>query len=463
MVNQSTGVVLQNKTGKTGMLGFTIVWAGQMLSLLGTNMTGFALAIWIYGVTAESFRATAFSLVAFFSFAPLILVSPIAGAIVDRYDRKKIMMLADLAAGLPTVAVLLLFTTGNLQLWHLFVTGALSSSFQAFHFPAYSAAVTMMVHKENYGRASGMLATAQFASGIFAPVAGALVLAVAGLSAVLMIDITTFAVAVSMLLLVHIPRPSTTEAGRKGIGSIWKESLYGFRYIYERPSLLGLQLTFFCVNFIATFSNVVLSPMILSRVGDYQAGQIILGSVLSIGGIGGVVGSVVLSVWGGPRRRVRGILFGLVLESLLSTLLIGLGREFYVWAIASFLGLFLLPTINGCSQAIWQTKVAPDVQGRVFATRLLIAQISSPLAMLMAGPLADRVFEPGMKPGGGLSSIFGWLIGTGPGTGMALMFLITGIAGVLIGLGAYTVRAVRNAEDILPDHDRPSTSQNSTS
>lgn len=463
MENQSTIAIPSKKTGKTGMLGFTIVWAGQMLSLLGTNMTGFALAIWIYEVTAESFRATAFSLVAFFSFAPLILVSPIAGAIVDRYDRKKIMMLADLAAGLPTVAVLLLFTTGNLQLWHLFVTGALSSSFQAFHFPAYSAAVTMMVHKEDYGRASGMLATAQFASGIFAPVAGALVLAVAGLSAVLMIDITTFVVAVSMLLLVHIPRPSTTEAGRKGIGSIWKESLYGFRYIYERPSLLGLQLTFFCVNFIATFSNVVLSPMILSRVGDYQTGQIILGSVLSIGGIGGVAGSVVLSVWGGPRRRVRGILFGLVLESLLSTLLIGLGRELYVWAIASFFGLFLLPTINGCSQAIWQTKVAPDVQGRVFATRLLIAQISSPLAMLMAGPLADRVFEPSMKPGGGLSSIFGWLIGTGPGAGMALMFLITGIVGVLIGLGAYTVRAVRNAEDILPDHDRPSTSQNSAS
>ena len=441
------------KTGMTGMRGFTVLWTGQLLSLLGTNMVGFALAIWIYGVSEESFRATAFSLVAFFNFAPLILVSPIAGAIVDRYDRRKVMMLADLAAGLPTIVVLLLYVTGNLQIWHLFVTGAVSSSFQAFHFPAYSAAVTMMVHKEHYGRASGMLATAQFASGIFAPIVSALVLTLAGLPAVLMIDIMTFVIAVSMLLFIHVPRPPATEHGRKGIGSIWKESFYGFRYIYERPSLLGLQLTFFCVNFIATFSNVLLNPMILTRVGDYETGQIILGSVLSAGGIGGVVGSVVMSAWGGPKRKVNGILCGMILLSLSGTLLMGLGRELIVWAIASFLGLFLLPILNGSSQAIWQAKVAPDVQGRVFATRLLIAQISVPMAMLLSGPIADRVFEPSMMSEGNLAPVLGWLVGTGPGAGMAVMFVITGILGVVVGLGAYAVRAVRDAEEILPDYD----------
>ena len=458
MESQSASSVSSSK-GRTGMLGFTIVWAGQMLSLLGTNMTGFGLAIWVYEVTAESFRATAFSLVAFFGFAPLILISPLAGAIVDRYDRRKVMMFADLAAGLPTVAVLLLYATGSLQLWQIFVTGAISSSFQAFHFPAYSAAVTMMVRKENYGRASGMLATAQFVATIFSPIVGALVLTVAGLPAVLMIDITTFTVAVSMLLFVHIPRPALTEDGRKGIGSIWKESLYGFRYIYERRSLLGLQLTFFCINFIATFSNVLLNPMILSRVGNYETGQIILASVLSTGGVGGVIGSVAMSVWGGPKRKVKGVLFGMVLLSLTSTLLMGLGREFYLWALASFLGLFLLPILNGCSQAIWQAKVAPDVQGRVFATRLLVAQISAPIAMLMAGPLADRIFEPAMMPGGNLSPIFGSLIGTGPGTGIAIMFLITGIAGAFVGFGAYTIHAIRDVEDILPDHDVKASAQ----
>jgi hypothetical protein len=298
-----------------------------------------------------------------------------------------------------------------------------------------------------------MLATAQFTSIIFAPIVGALVLTVAGLPAVLMIDITTFIVAISMLLLVHIPHPISTESGRKGIGSIWKESLYGFRYIYERRSLLGLQLTFFCINFIATFGNVLLNPMILSRVGNQETGQIILGSVLSAGGVGGVIGSVAMSLWGGPKRKVKGVLFGMVLLSLTNTLLMGLGREFYVWALASFLGLFLLPILNGCSQAIWQTKVAPDVQGRVFATRLLIAQVSTPIAMLMAGPLADRIFEPAMMPGGNLSPLFGRLIGTGPGSGMALMFLITGIVGAFVGFGAYSIHAIRDVEDILPDHD----------
>ena len=452
-MTHSVDVPSTKKTGLSGMRGFTVIWSGQLLSLLGTNMTGFALAIWIFSVTEESFRATAFSLVAFFAFAPLILVSPIAGALVDRYDRRKIMILADLAAGLPTVIVLLLYTSGSLQLWHIFVTGAVSSSFQAFHFPAYSAAVTMMVNKKQYGRASGMLAAAQFFAQIFAPIVAALILTLAGLPAVLMVDIATFLIAISMLLFIHVPKPPATEAGEKGIGSIWKEAAYGFRYIYERPSLLGLQLTFFCVNFITQFSVVLLNPMILTRVGDYQIGQLILGSVLSAGGIGGVAGSIVMSVWGGPKRKVNGVLFGMILQSLSGTLLLGIGRGLVVWAAAMFLALFSLPIINGCNQAIWQAKVPPDVQGRAFATRLLIAQISIPTAMLMSGPLADRFFEPSMMPYGNLEPILGWLVGTGPGAGMGLMFAITGILGAIIGFGAYTVRAVRDAEIILPDHD----------
>jgi len=441
---------ISKDTGRTGMLGFTIIWIGQMLSLLGTTMTGFALTIWAWNLTGQ---ATALALVALFNFLPVVVVSPIAGAVVDRYDRKKIMMLADLAAGLPTVAVLLLYSTGNLQIWNLFITGAIAGAFQAFHFPAYSAAVTMMLRKEQLGRANGMLATAQFVSMIFAPVIAALILSIAGftygLSLVLMFDITTFLLAISMLLFVHIPRPPVTEAGLKGMGSIWRESLYGFRYIYERSSLLGLQLTFFAVNLVGGFSNTLLAPMILARTND---NQVILGSIMSAVGIGGLIGSVVLTVWGGPKRKVHGVLFGMTACSLFGVLLFGLGQDVYIWALTSFLGMLLLPIINGSSQAIWQAKVAPDVQGRVFATRLLIAQISVPLAMMLTGPLADWVFEPAMKEGGSLTTAFGWLIGTGPGAGMALMFVITGILGVLVGLVAYMVPVIRNAEDILPDY-----------
>jgi MFS family permease len=435
------------RTHLTGMVGFTIIWIGQMFSLLGTSMTAFAITIWAWQVTQE---VTTLTLIGVFSFAPLILMSPIAGALVDRYNRKKIMMIADFAAGLPTVAILLLYTTGNLQVWHLFITGAIAGTFQAFHFPAYSAAVTMMVKKEQYGRASGMLSITQFASTIFAPIIAALLLTIIGLEAILIIDIITFTTAVLMLLFIHIPQPPISEAGRRGMGSIWKQSVYGFRFIYEHPSLLGLQLVFFCINLFGSFGNTVVTPMILARTGD---DSIILGSVMSAGSVGGLVGAGALALWGGPKRKVHGILIGMVLISLFGGLLVGLGRAPYVWALGLALAMFFLPIINGSNQAIWQAKVAPDVQGRVFATRLLIAQTSVPIAMLLAGPLADRFFEPGMMAEGNLQPLFGGLVGSGRGAGMALMLVIAGVLGIVVGLGGYAFRVVRNAEDILPDHD----------
>ncbi len=305
-----------------------------------------------------------------------------------------------------------------------------------------------MVSKEQYGRASGMLSMAQFASNIFAPVLAAILLGVTGMAGILTIDVVTFLVAIGALLLVHVPQPVVTEEGRKSRGSLRKESAYGFRYIFERPGLLGLQLVFFCINLVVTFATTVLSPMLLARTGNDAT---VLGIVQSAIGLGGMVGSIVISIWGGPKRRIHGVIIGLIL-AMLGIFMIGLGRGPYIWASAAFFTLFFVPILNASSQAIWQAKVAPDVQGRVFATRLLISQISVPVSMLLAGPLADRVFEPAMMPGGSLAAMFGGLVGTGPGAGMSLMFVIAGALGMLIGLGVYALRVVRNVEDILPDH-----------
>jgi MFS family permease len=435
------------KRGRSGMLGFTVIWVGQMLSLLGTTMTGFALTIWAWQVTGQ---ATALAFVGFASFAPVVLFSPVAGAIVDRYDRKKIMMLADLAAGLPTVALLLLYSTGNLQIWMLYVTGAISGTFQSFHFPAYSAAVTMMVHKKHYARAQSMLATAEFASGFFAPIAAALLLNIAGIEGIMMIDITTLSVALAMLLLVYIPKPPITEEGRRSMGNLWKESLYGFRYIIKYPSLLGLQLTFLANNFLGAMYFTLLAPMVLSRTGD---NSIIYGSVMSAAAIGGMIGSIVLTLWGGPKRRIHGVLLGWTMSHLIGTVLMGLGADATVWIPVSFAGMFVSPVINASNQAIWQSKVVPDLQGRVFATRRLIAQVSAPPAMVLAGLLADAVFEPAMNPGGSLAPVFGWLVGTGEGSGMALIFILTGLLGAAFSLSVYAIRTVREVETIIPDHD----------
>jgi MFS family permease len=399
---------------------------------------------------AEDRTSHCLALVGFANFAPVVLFSPVAGAIVDRYNRKKIMMLADLAAGLPTVALLLSYLAGNLQIWMLYITGAIAGTFQSFHFPAYSAAVTMMVHKKHYARAESMLATAEFASGFFAPIAAAVLLTVAGIEGIMMIDIATFTLAVLMLLLVRVAKPPVTEEGRRSMGSLWRESLYGFWYIIKYPSLLGLQLTFLGNNFLSGICFTLLAPMVLSRTGD---NSLIYGSVMSAGAIGGLLGSIILTLWGGPKRRIHGVLIGWTLVQLIGGVLMGLGSDATVWIPVFFVAMLASPVIKASNQAIWQSKVAPDLQGRVFATRRLIAQVASPPSMLVAGLLADRLFEPAMRPEGSLASAFGWLVGTSPGSGMALIFIFAGLLGVVFSLGVYLIHTVRDVETIMPDHD----------
>jgi DHA3 family macrolide efflux protein-like MFS transporter len=431
----------------SGMRGFTAVWAGQLVSLLGTSMTNFAVIIWAWEKTGV---ATALALVGFSFVAPYILMSPFAGALVDRWNRKLVMMLSDLAAGLSTLAVLLLFTTGMLEIWHLYVTTAFAGAFQAFQFPAFSAAVTLMLDKEQYARANGMMSLANSASNIFAPVAAGILLPIVGIGGIMTFDVLSFVVAIGTLMVIHVPQPSGPAVIEEKKRSFLEDSMFGFRYILSRRSLLGLQLIFFVANFTGSISFSLLAPMILSRTGN---GSLILGSVQSAFGVGGVVGGLIMSAWGGPKRRVNGLLLGLTTSSLLGTVVMGLGRSAPFWIAAAFMFMFVNPITNGCSQSIWQSKVPPELQGRVFSTRALIAQASQPIAMFIAGPIADRLMEPAMMPGGALAPVFGWLVGTGPGAGMALIFLAAGLIGSSTSLGGYAFDAVRNVEDIIPDHD----------
>jgi hypothetical protein len=160
-----------------------------------------------------------------------------------------------------------------------------------------------------------------------------------------------------------------------------------------------------------------------------------------------------MSVWGGPKRRVHGVLLGWFWASILGQTLLGMGRTLPVWSVAIFLFSFFVPVINGSNQAIWQSKVAPDVQGRVFTTRRLIAWLVTPLSRLLAGPLVDYILEPAMAEGGGLAAAFGWLVGEGTGAGMGLLFVVTGVLAALAGLSGYLFPAVRDVEEILPDHE----------
>lgn len=430
-----------------GMRNFITIWVGQLVSMLGTGMTNFALSFWIFEQTGE---ATALTIAIFAFFAPSVLLSPIAGALVDRFDRKTIIILSDLAAGSVTIGWLILVLNGDLALWQIYIGNFIAGAFNSLQFPAFSAAVSLMVPKKQFGRAAGMMDFAGAASQILAPAFAGALLGLIGLAGIMFIDVVTFVFAIITLLLIRIPESEDAVAEKAAQGSVWQESLFGFRYIRQRPSLLGLQLVFTTLNFLAAFGMAVMVPMILARTGN---NEIILASVQSISAVGGVVGGLFMTVWGGPKRRVNGVLLGMTVESLLGPTIMGLARSLAGWAFGGFFIQAVIPVINGSNQAIWQSKVPPSMQGRVFATRRMIAQVAFPFAVLIAGPLADNVFEPAMQSAGFLSQTFGWLVGTEIGSGMSLMMVFSGVLGALVGLGGYLFPAVRNAEDILPDFD----------
>jgi len=430
----------------SGMFGFTIVWIGQIVSVLASMMTQFALTIWMFQETGS---ATALGLMQVFFITPFLIISPIAGVMVDRHNRKLMMMVSDLAAGVGTVLILVFQAMGILEFWHLYIAAVINGLGNAFQWPAYSAAISTMVPKEQYGRANGMMSLIEAGPGVIAPLLAGALLPFIALTGILLIDVVTFLFAIGALMLVHIPQPEKTEEGVQGLGSIWKEAAYGFKYIFARPSLLGLQLIFFVGNLFAGISFTLLAPMILSKTAN---NELIFGTVQSAGAIAGVLGGVAMSAWGGFKRRVHGVLLGWIISGA-GIAVLGLTGGVPIWVIGIALSAIVIPLVNGSNQAIWQSKVAPDVQGRVFSARRLIAWLTNPISPIIAGTLADFVLEPQMRIDSTLSQTFGWLVGTGEGAGMALIIFFCGVFSVLVGVAGYFVPAIYKAETMLPDHD----------
>ena len=427
----------------------SVIWVGQLVSVLGSAMTQFGLMIWAWEMTGE---ATALALIGFFTFAPLMIMLPFAGSLVDRMNRKRAMMLSDLAAGIGTIVILILYSAGTdvLQIWHLYAIGIFVGTLGAFQWPAYSSAISMMVEKKDYARARGLVGMVGSVAGIFGPPMAAIFLVSMGLEGILMIDIATFTFAIGVLLFVHIPQPPPADGLQKGVSGVIKDAGYGFKYIYKRKPLFGLQMTFFMFNFISTFGIVVLVPMILARTGS---NEVILASVQSVLAVGGVLGGIMLAIWGGPKKKINGLLGGMIVAGIGFSIGFGIGQSPIFWMTAGFLTMLLMPTLNGSSQAIWQSKVPANKQGRVFSARGVIAQGASAFAMVLVGPVADRIFEPAFMPGGDLAIKYGWLVGTGPGAGMAFMILISGILSTMVAVFAYSRRTIRGVERLVPDAD----------
>ncbi|WP_437971138.1 MFS transporter [Sorangium sp. So ce260] len=427
------------------MRGFYLAWFGLMISQLGSGLTSFALSVWVYQQTGS---ATTLTFMLFFSTIPVIVSLPLAGALVDRWDRRRALILSEAGASLTPLVLAALLAAGNLEIWHIYLVVTASACFRAFQFPAFSAATTLLVPKEQLGRASGLGQLGIGLAQLLSPILGGALLARLGLRGVFVVDAVSFVVPLALLPFVRIPRPAGGAGGRAepaGRNALGREIADGFRYILARPGLLWLLLLIGTGNYVGS-AVVALAPPLVLSFADAQ----VLGTVMSVAGIGMLVSAVVMSVWKGPRRRVDAVFAGLLLMAV-PTAFAGLAPSALLIGAAACVGTAGGPLLNASSQAIWQRKVPPGLQGRVFATRAMIATSFGPLAYATSGPLADYVFNPLLVEGGPLAGSVGRLIGVGPARGIGLFFLLLGAAGTLCVVAGYLYAPLRLLETQLPD------------
>ncbi|HEY9422710.1 MAG TPA: MFS transporter, partial [Thermoanaerobaculia bacterium] len=406
----------------------------------GTSLGSFGLGVWIFEKTGS---ATQFAMIAFVAGVTMLLMTPVGGALADRWDRRKLLILSDTVSGVTTLGVATLLFSYLLQTWMVYPFVAVMVSCVAIQGPALLSSVPLLVPRDQLVRASGMTQTSRALAQIIGPLAAGVLVGKVGAEGVILIDCVSFFLALASVIAIRIPSPPrTAEAHRK---SVLGDFAFGFTYLRRLPGLFALLSLYAMTNFCMGMVQVLLTPLILSFATPVE-----LGSVSSTGAGGALLGGLALAVWGGPRRRVPAIMLLLAAQAMI-LFLGGVQPSIPLIALASFAFMFTLPFVNGFNQAILQSKVAPEVQGRVFAVAGMIAAASLPLASLIAGPLADKVLGPMLSPGGALADTVGRVIGVGEGRGVGFLFILLGaLVLVFVGLASLNPR-LRRLESELPD------------
>ena len=403
---------------------FLLLWGSQTVSQLGTAMTDYAVIIWVYSRKGTASSVTLLTLCAFL---PTIFFRFMAGSIVDRQNKKRIMLIADLLAACGTLAVFVLHSADVLQIWYLYVINFLLSFMNAFQEPASFVAVSMLVPKEQYARAGGLQGFSGAAISILAPALGALLLACGGLDLVLIVDLLTFVFAFLVLLfLIRIPE---TERQKTEQEPFSETCLAGIRYLKEHTAILRITLFLAVINFLAKLGNDgMLSPFILGRTGNNQA---VLGAVESSAAAGLLAGSLLATLMKPAKKRIPLIFMttGLVFSG---NIILSLTSQTWLWCAASVWSYLLAAVMNVNLDTLMREKVPTEMQGRVFSAKSTLQNFTIPIALLLGGLLADTVFEPFMMTDSPAQQALSGLFGTGKGAGIGLMFFIIGIAGMLI-------------------------------
>lgn len=411
-----------------GTRAFHVLCAGQSVSVLGSELTGFALSVWIYQRTDS---VTQLSLVLLATLLPGIVLAPLAGACVDRMDRRTVMLLSDTASALCALAISLLWLLGRLDLWSVIGLSALVSACEAFQSLAWLSLVPQLVPTERLARANGLLQLGLAVPRVIGPAVAGVLLGALGLGGVLLLDFATYLVAVSTLLFVRTPGRPRAAGPEEDRASLTREIVQGWSYLWGRPGLLGILALLTVAHFSTGVVNVGGQPLVLSF-----ASPAVLGALLSVAGIGFVLGSLAMSLWGGPKRLIHGVLsfsltFGLGLA------LAGLRPSVELIAAALLLLAGSTPLFLGYAQALWQAEVPQDLHGRVFAVRDTVTRTALLLGYLVTGPLADRVFEPRLAPSGAWAGLLGPLVGTGEGRGIGVMLVLAGVLPILAAAAGF--------------------------
>ena len=429
------------------MRPFTILLIGQAISIFGSVLTGFALAVWAYHESGNS--AMVYVGISIANSLPIFLLGPIAGAAADRWNRKKIILTSQVAAISMTAILTVLYYSGVLEVWHIIALVALNSVFTAFLLPTVAATVPLMVPKGLLTRANGSIALAFGIIELLSPLVSGTLYKEFGLMSVFAIDLVTFSIGIMAIIITFIPQPpKTTEAAHELEKESFIESmLYGLRYLKETPSMLQLILFFCIVAACIRAIGLMVQPMVLG-FADAQE----LGHVMTIAGLGVLLGSLLLIPFRDSERHMP-IIFGTTVVIAVAAFFTPMTTHIYFLAIGGFVLMACFPMLDTNIRTLFQRKIDPSLLGRIIGARNFVLGIFQTSIILTCGLLADKVFEPAMKVEGNVPSIIHDIYGVGTGRGIAVLISCIGVALLFVIIAFFTNKTLRRIDIDLQDID----------
>jgi len=408
---------------------FMLFWFGQSLSEIGNRLTGFGLSIWVY---QHTHAVTQLSLVLFFTALPGVLITPFVGALVDRWPRKLTIICSEIAASLVIVALVMLLLTGNLELWHTYISAFLTSVCGSFQMTAKAAALPVIVPLQQMGRANGLVQLSSAVGQLAAPVLAGILIASLELKGLLLIDLCTYLITLGTLVFVHIPEPVPKVASTQGLKAIFDDVRSGWEHISANLVLMIL-LIFMTISFFMNgMTSVLINPLILSF-----ASTTIFGSIMSIAGGAMVIGSMIMSIWGGGEKNVLNLFVFSALNGI-GLVIAGVSPSVSTIALGISLSFFTLPLILSINSTIWQTSIPVHMQGRVLSLFYTLIGLGAAIGTLSASPLTDGLLEPMLAVDGLLAHTVGQFIQTGEGRGIGFLMIIEGLIMFVISTGLYS-------------------------